>query len=359
MHRAMKNLLNRLTLALPRMRRLVDENGRLRSAIVDAELELQKRTQELSALQSELLNFTELQGGATEAAVIADRESARRGQELWVPVGHFYSPLVDYTDESVQCAMQSEEHPTTPPDYFGISEEEMTHWFDVVANQYATHPFPERRTSGSKYYYSNPNFPLADALALLAFMVTRRPKRLIEIGAGFSTCAAIDINERYLNGEVEMTFIEPHPELALELIGQDSPYRDRFLATKLQNVSLDIFQALGSGDILFIDSSHIAKTGSDVLDYIFRILPCLGPNVLVHIHDVFYPFEYPREWIADQNRSWNEAYLLRAFMHGNDSVRVLYFSDWFYKCRRPLVAARMPLCISHRGGSLWIETTAR
>ena len=286
------------------------------------------------------------------------RHSAAAVPELWVPAGHYYSPLVNPADEAVQRSMQMEAHPEAPPDVFGIGEDEMLRWFEIIAGQYASQPFPERRSPGSLYYYSNPNFPLADALALLGFMVTRRPKRFIEIGAGYSSCAAIDINESYLNGDVEMTFVEPNPELALELIGPESPYRDCFMRKKLQDVPLDIFQALGCNDILFIDSSHVGKTGSDVLDYLFRVLPCLGPNVLIQIHDIFYPFEYPREWIADQNRSWNEAYLLRAFLHGNSSFRVLYMSDWFYKCRRAMVEARMPLCIAHRGGSIWLETNA-
>lgn len=320
----MMNLINRFALSLPGMRRLMNDNGRLR--------------RELTSLRAELLQ-------------------ARQSQQLWVPAGHFYSPIVNPADEAVQSSMKAEAYPAESPDVYGISEREMLNWFDVIAERYTTQPFPELRKPGSRYFYSNPNFPLADALALLAFMVTRRPRKFVEIGAGFSSCAAIDINQRYLNEEVEMTFIEPHPELALDLVGSDSPYRDCFLTKKVQDVPLDIFRALGRNDILFIDSSHVGKTGSDVLDYLFRLLPCLGPNVLVQIHDIFYPFEYPKAWIADQNRSWNEAYLLRAFLHGNTSFRVLYLSDWFYKCRRPMVEARMPLCIAHRGGSLWLETT--
>ncbi len=325
----MTNLLNRLAFALPSVRRLVNENTRLR---LDAEVRV-----------------------ALKAAEIVDKKPAKGGGDLWVPTGHFYSPLVDPTDSAVQRSIDLENHPVAKPESFGISEDEMLRWFNTIAEQYATQPFPERFTPGSRYYYSNPNFPLADALALLAFMVTRRPKRFVEIGAGFSSCAAIDINERYLNGEVEMTFIEPHPELALDLIGPDPRYRDRLLISRLQDVSLEIFQALGKDDILFIDSSHIGKTGSDVLDYMFRVFPCLNPNVMVHIHDIFYPFEYPGAWIVDENRSWNEAYLLRAFLQGNRSFQVLYFSDWFFKCRRPLVQSRMPLCISNRGGSIWLE----
>ena len=138
-----------------------------------------------------------------------------------------------------------------------------------------------------------------------------------------------------------MTFIEPHPETALELFGDDSRYRACVLRQRLQDTPLSLFTELDAGD---------------VLDYLFRILPRLRPGVLVHVHDIFYPFEYPELWIADQNRSWNEAYFVRAFLCANLNFRVLYLSDWIYKCRRHLFETRMPLCVQHRGGSLWLQS---
>jgi hypothetical protein len=319
----MVDFLRWLSLRLPHTKILVAENQRLRSDLAD--------------LQSRLT--------ANE-----DRRDA-----LWVPQGHFYSPLVDPRDEAVQRALRSEEHPTEPLDTFGIEEDRLLYWFNLIAGHYVAQPFPEQPSTQGHYHYANPNFPLADALALLAFMVRLRPKRFIEAGSGYSSCAAIDISERYLNRDVDLTFIDPHPDLALQLIGPESLYRDRFIRAKLQDMPIEAFTRLERDDILFIDSSHVSKTGSDVLDYLFRIFPSLSAGVVVHIHDIFYPFEYPRAWIEDQNRSWNEAYLVRACLQGNSSIRVLYMSDWFYKCRRSLVQEQMPLCIDHRGGSLWIE----
>src|SRR5687768_15551308 len=252
----------------------------------------------------------------------------------WVPPGHFYSPIVDPNDTAVQDAMRLEAQPDVAPETFGVSADEMLRWFDLMRRHYETKPFPEQKTPGHFYYYANPNFPLADALALMAVMLEKRPRRFVEIGSGFSTCAAIEISEAYFAGEVQMAMIDPHPEFVLSLIGEESSYRDRIVPKKVQDVPLGVFRELQRGDILFIDSSHVAKTGSDVLDYVFRILPTLAPGVAVHIHDIFYPFEYPKMWIVDQNRSWNEAYLLRAFLQGNSRFRILFFTDWFYKCRR-------------------------
>jgi hypothetical protein len=152
-----------------------------------------------------------------------------------------------------------------------------------------------------------------------------------------------------------LTFIDPHLEQLLALLPGDSPYLSRIKAMKVQDVSLDLFAGLRKGDILFIDSSHVAKTGSDVVDYLFRIFPVLAAGVLIHIHDVFFPFEYPADWVVEQGRSWNETYCLRAFLSYNAGFRICFFSDWFFKCRRHLVESRMPLCVDYRGGSLWLE----
>jgi hypothetical protein len=281
--------------------------------------------------------------------------SQLRTKELWVPTGHFYSPLVDPADVHVRTATDSEAHPSVTASSLGLDEPEMLRWFSIISQHYHSNPFSEHPSPTSKYHYANPNFPLADALALLGIMLEKKPRRYVEVGCGYSSCAAIDINEKYLNGHVEMTFIDPFPDMFLKLIGSDSQYANRLHRMALQDAPLDIFTSLTAADILFIDSSHVGKTGSDVLDYLFRILPALAAGVLIHIHDIFFPFEYPASWIVDENRSWNEAYLLRAFLLFNPVFQVIYFSDWIYKCRRDLFATSMPLCVPHRGGSIWIE----
>jgi hypothetical protein len=273
----------------------------------------------------------------------------------WVPAGHFYSPIVDPGDQHVRQAIQAEAQPTVSPESLGLDSGEMLRWFAIVSRYYESQPFPENPSAGTRYHYGNANFPLADALALLAILRENKPRRYIEVGCGYSSCAAIDINEKYLDGQARMTFIDPHPETLLDLLETGSPYGRSVLRKKVQDVGLELFQELQAGDVLFIDSSHVAKTGSDVLDYLFRILPALAAGVFIHIHDIFYPFEYPAAWIVDQNRSWNEAYLLRAFLQYNPAFRVIFLFDWFYKCRRELLEEHMPLCVRFRGGSLWLE----
>lgn len=271
------------------------------------------------------------------------------------PPGHFYSPVIDPSDPHVQEALAAEAMPDTKLPGIELNESTMRHWFKRIRTLYGAHPFPAEPSPPSLYHYNNPFFSLADSLALLTFFQHAQPRQFIEVGSGFSSCAAIAGNERFLHGKGKLTFIDPHPERLLSLLPVDSRYRSCVQRKQLQEMPLQMFQELQANDILFLDSSHVAKTGSDVVDYLFRILPALPAGVLIHVHDIFFPFEYPKDWVEQQERSWNEAYLLRAFLSNNTDYRILFFSDWFYKCRRSLVTTEMPLCIEHRGGSLWLR----
>jgi hypothetical protein len=122
-------------------------------------------------------------------------------------------------------------------------------------------------------------------------------------------------------------------------------------------VPLSVFDQLLAGDILLIDSTHIAKVGSDVMTLVFQILPRPKPGVAVHLHDIFYPFEYLEEWIMT-GRAWNEAYLLHAFLIGNTAYRILLWNSYLAAVHHDAVAQRMPIWEPHPGGSLWLERTA-
>ena len=94
----------------------------------------------------------------------------------------------------------------------------------------------------------------------------------------------------------------------------------------VQNVKLIEFEKLEPNDLLFIDSSHISKIGSDLNYLLFEVLPSLKPGVIIHFHDILYPFEYPYEWI-EKGIYWNEAYLLKAFLMHNKNYEILLFND--------------------------------
>ena len=95
----------------------------------------------------------------------------------------------------------------------------------------------------------------------------------------------------------------------------------------MQSVPMERFLELEAGDIFFIDSSHVLKTGSDVHFEYLHILPELKPGVIIHVHDIYYPFEYPRRWTLQHNRSWNELYLVDMMLSHGDRYEVLFFND--------------------------------
>ena len=105
---------------------------------------------------------------------------------------------------------------------------------------------------------------------------------------------------------------------------------------------------------MFVDSGHVSKVGSDLNHVVFNVLPRLASGVLVHFHDVYYPFEYPRE-VLYSGIAWNEAYLLRAFLQYNERFEILLFTTYLETAHAAMVFDAMPLCRRNPGGSLWLR----
>ncbi len=272
-----------------------------------------------------------------------------RKRLLWADPGSFYSPIVDPADRHV---LHRSSHPLPNPPF---DEGAMLRLCARLSAHYPSIPFPEIKTPGRRYHFQNPAFSYADAIVLFGLLMEFKPGRLIEAGSGYSSCAAMDTNDEFFGGNIEMTFIDPFPQTLLALLDEDDPYRKCISASALQDVPDKTFQVLQANDILFIDTSHVAKTGSDVNDAIFRVFPLLAPGVLVHVHDIFDGFEYPERWITGENRSWNEAYLLRAFLEFNPIFEIIYFNDWLAKKHNGELRSQMPLCCSNTGGSMWLR----
>jgi hypothetical protein len=164
----------------------------------------------------------------------------------------------------------------------------------------------------------------------------------------------LDTNDGFCGGQVNVTFVEPHPDRLFSLLREDERHRYTTITRPVQDVDLDLFTALSANDILFVDSSHVSKVGSDVNHLMFHILPALANDVVVHFHDVFYPFEYPKEWVYE-GRAWNEDYLLRAFLQYNATFQILLFNSYLAQFHRCLLATCMPLALKNTGGSLWLR----
>ena len=128
----------------------------------------------------------------------------------------------------------------------------------------------------------------------------------------------------------------------------------RLLTSPIQAVPVAVVADLGPGDVLFIDSTHVVKAGSDVNHIIFELLPSLAPGVYVHFHDIFGNFEYPAEWVY-QRRAWSEAYLVRAFLQFNSDFQVALFTSWLWAYHRQALASLHPEFGVNPGASLWIR----
>jgi predicted O-methyltransferase YrrM len=185
-----------------------------------------------------------------------------------------------------------------------------------------------------------------------------RPRRIIEVGSGFSSAAMLDLNDRVLGGAVNFTFIDPDMGRLRPLLRADDATRVTLIEKRVQEVPLETFAALGENDVLFIDSSHVAKIGSDVNRLYFDVLPVLAPGVLVHIHDVAGNLDYPRDWLED-GRAWNEQYVLRAFLMNNSAWRIELFSAWLWNQRTALIREKMPMCARGGGGQMWLRKLAK
>ncbi len=153
-----------------------------------------------------------------------------------------------------------------------------------------------------------------------------RPKKIIEVGSGFSSAAMLDINEQFFSNAIDLTFVEPYPKTLNKLVRPGDRYI--LIDKNIQSVDITLFKTLSENDILFIDTSHIVKTNSDVLFEIFEILPLLNKGVKIHVHDIFYPFEYPKVWVVDDKRNWNEIYLIRAFLMYNADFKIISFNTF-------------------------------
>ena len=286
------------------------------------------------------------------AALVHERDSLLRANGI-VPPGHFYSPIVSVAEANRDAHRIFGE---VPRHIAGVdlNEEGQLELLGAIEALYPSVDFPEHKTEGQRFFYENPAYSYSDAIFLSCMMRHLRPSQMIEVGSGYSTCVMLDTRERYLDNAMTLTCIEPFPELVRSLLFTGDLESMTIVPSRLQENSLKLFTQLRANDILFIDSTHVSKTGSDVNYLFFDILPALQSGVFVHIHDVFYPFEYPKEWMLE-GRSWNELYLLRSFLQYNDRFSIRLINTYLEHFHEARFAERMPLCLRNRGGSIWLQ----
>lgn len=154
--------------------------------------------------------------------------------------------------------------------------------------------------------------------------------------------------------KLEIIHIEPYPKLLQSLLNENDVKNLNLYAMRLQDVPLSVFDELYENDILFVDSTHISKINSDVNKVFFEILPRLKSGLYIHFHDIFYPFTYPKDWLLDKN-SWNETYLLRAFLQYNNQFEIVFFNTCINHLYPDEFAQALPLSQKNTGGSIWLR----
>lgn len=267
---------------------------------------------------------------------------------------HFYEPLPDFRHLTIGRVTRRRQSPAVD-----WNTSEQIDWLHKLAccreELTAVH-----RSAGTAlgFDFSNPLFGPLDAAVYYATVRTLRPRHIIEIGSGYSTqIACLALQRNAAQGAFgTMTCIDPYPAAWLHGAGM----KIEIVPEPVETLSLERFRALQSGDILFIDSTHTVKFQSDVVREFLEILPELAGGVYVHVHDIFFPYDYPPDWLIQQRRAWNEQYLVEAFLAYNHEFEVVLANhlmavDYSYVSNAVLPDALRCDSWLYNAGSFWMR----
>jgi len=303
------------------------------------------------------LNLTSISNLLKSALDIINSDQFRAA--LRYPPGHYYSPLTDPEEVTAKCRLDSQENSTdTCNGFINYRKEDQLELLTRLSAFYNECPFGDEQTEILRYFYKNDYFSYSDAIFLYCFLRYSMPSAIVEIGSGFSSAAMLDTSQelkRRYRHNFSLTFIEPYPDRLKLLLRQSDQKNVHIVESKVQALDPDfIATKLAPGDLLFVDSSHVLKCGSDLHYILFKLLPALSPGVYIHFHDIFCGFEYPKPWL-DSGLSWNECYALQAFLAHNDSYKIIMFADFANRTFPDWIEAKMPKCRLNFGGSLYIQ----
>lgn len=289
--------------------------------------------------------------GRMRASSAEDAASLPAGE--FVPPGHFYSAIPDPADARARYEQLRGSDPTLVP---GVDLNLDNQWELLAALEpmLASMPFGDQPKDGLRYGFVNDAYSYGDATILHLMLRWLRPQRFIEVGSGHSSACVLDTVDGFLEGACQVTFVEPYDTLVRSLLSPGDLQRHVLLSQPVQEVPLDTFAALEDGDLLFVDSTHVSKVGSDVNYLLFEVFPALKPGVIIHIHDVFPGFEYPWSWV-EEGRAWTEDYLLRAFLQFNSEFEVLLWPVLLSQVDPARVFDRFPTVARNPGGALYLR----
>lgn len=217
----------------------------------------------------------------------------------FAPPGHFYSPFPNISEIENYNNIKKK-----TLQGINLNDKVQKEFLQNIQMFYNELPWEDSKIDNLRYYYKNNAFEYSDAIFLYGMIRSIKPQQIIEVGCGFSSCVMLDTNELFLNNNANITFIEPYPQLLKSLMKEKDLKNNTIIEKNLQYIPMKNFKELNEGDFLFIDSTHVSKFNSDVNYILHEILPSLKKGVFIHFHDIFYPFEYPKEWLYE-GRAWN------------------------------------------------------
>ena len=249
---------------------------------------------------------------------------------------HYYEPIPDFRTITLEKITRRREFPAI--DF---------RWDDQLSllNELTAY---HNELSALEFDFDNGFFSGFDAAVYYSLIRHLKPQRVIEIGGGYSTQLAA----KALRVDGKLICIEPYPE-RLNGVGPSV----ELIQKRVEEIDVDFFSCLEAGDILFIDSSHAVKFGSDVCYEFLQLLPRLAPGVWIHVHDIFFPHDYPAEWLIERRMALNEQYLLEAFMSFNERFQVALANYWLCLDHADEAARLWPNALSTNYGasSLWMK----
>jgi Methyltransferase domain len=261
---------------------------------------------------------------------------------------HFYQPIPD-------TAFLHETIWDRPSELVGIDMNDAMQ-LDLLRNHFPRFrseydQFPAEPTGEPiQFHHNNGLFDGTDALVAYCMIRHFQPRLIIEVGSGFSSLISAEAIAKNKNSA--LICIEPFPR---QFLRDGFPGLRSLIEKKVQDIDLEFFSQLREGDILFIDSSHTVKIAGDVNYLFLEVLPRLKPGVIVHVHDIFLPFDYRRDWVMDELRFWTEQYLLQAFLSFNSEFEVLIANAYLGHRYMEDLKTAFPNSPWWGGGSFWMR----
>lgn len=257
------------------------------------------------------------------------------------PLDHYYSLIANTRVLSQEPARSRVWPASGPPATPGI-DWRADRQVALVRDHFATQNllnFPGGPTGDPRDYHTgNEMFSHLDAWMLQAMLRHVQPRKVIEVGCGWSSLVTARVNRECFDGQIDFTCIEPYPP---DFIANGVDGVSQLVVSPVEEVAVDRSLELEPGDVLFIDSSHTLKTGGDVVFLLHEVLPRLARDVTIHIHDIFLPWDRPQEWVFT-GRAWNEQYAVRSFLTFNSAFEILLSVAWMSHFEPAVLGAALP-----------------